>query len=98
MRGAIFNRLAERELAEAIEHYEREVPGLGRRFLDEVEAGVALLMDYPEIAPKIRGNTRRLVLPKFPYSLLYRPLPKGRIRILAVAHQKRHPEYWIGRR
>jgi plasmid stabilization system protein ParE len=99
MKSVRFNRLAERELAEAVEHYEAESPGLGDRFLDEVWHALALLVRHPEAAPRIRGSIRRFVLPRFPYSLMYRPDEKGNgIRVLAVAHQRRHPEYWAGRR
>jgi plasmid stabilization system protein ParE len=41
---------------------------------------------------------RRFVLPRFPYSLIYRHLGADEVRILAVAHQKRRPRYWTGRR
>jgi hypothetical protein len=45
----------------------------------------------------VLNSIRRFVLSQFPYYLLYRPLQGGGLRILAVAHQKRHPRYWIGR-
>jgi toxin ParE1/3/4 len=99
MTRATFNRTAERELAEAAEHYEAESQGLGLRLLEEVRHAVIMLARHPEAAPAIHGSVRRLVLPKFPYSLMYRPLGKEQgIRILAVAHHKRRPGYWIGRR
>ncbi len=46
----------------------------------------------------IRGSVRRLVVSRFPYSILYRRLAGGEIRVLAVAHHKRRPEFWHGRR
>jgi len=36
-------------------------------------------------------------LPKFSYSLFYRILEEEQIRILAVAHHKRKPQYWVDR-
>jgi toxin ParE1/3/4 len=97
MKGATFNRLAERELAEAVEFYESARLGLGEEFLEEVEHATVFLGRYPEAAPRVGGAIRRFVLPRFPYFLIYRPLGSGRIRILAVAHQRRRPLYWIGR-
>jgi toxin ParE1/3/4 len=41
-------------------------------------------------------NTRRVLLKKFPFSVIYRPEPDG-IVIFAVAHQSRRPGYWRGR-
>ena len=96
MRKLSFNRLAERELAEAAEYYDEESPGLGERFLEEVRHSTLLLQRYPHAAPKVLGSTRRFVLPLFSYSLLYQVFD-DRIRVLAVAHHKRHPRYWIGR-
>lgn len=98
MRSVIFNRLAELELDEGFQRYEDESAGLGFRFLSEVENGLDLLQRYPSIAQRARSGIRRLVLPKFPYYVVYRFLRSGGIRVLAVAHQKRRPEYWIGRR
>lgn len=98
MTGATFNRLAEQELAEAISYYEDQRPGLGTELLEEVRHAVALLGRHPEAAPRVKGAIRRLVLPRFPYSILYRPVGPGLVRILAVAHHKRHPRYWAGRR
>jgi len=97
MKGATFNRLAERELAEAVEFYEGARLGLGEEFLDEVDHAIIFLGRYPEAAPRVGREIRSFVLPRFPYSLIYRPLGSGQIRILAVAHQKRRPRYWIRR-
>lgn len=93
-----FNPLAERELDEAYQYYEDQTPGLGERFLDEVQHALILLRRHPEAAPKVLGSIRRFVLPLFPYSILYRPLKNGGLRIMAVGHQKRHPRYWVGRK
>jgi toxin ParE1/3/4 len=97
MTGATFNPLAELELGEAVEFYDQARRGLGDSFLHEVERAIAFLERYPEAAPKVGRKVRRFVLPRFPYSLIYRHLGGGQTRILAVAHQKRRPRYWTGR-
>lgn len=86
------------ELREAIESYEAEVEGLGAEFLDEVRGALDLLRRYPRLAPVVSGSMRALVLGRFPYSLIYRCPSESKIRILAVAHQKRRFGYWRGRR
>lgn len=91
-----FNRIAKQELLEAISYYEAEASGLGGRFLSAVEMVVAELVELPESAPILRKDIRRKLVPRFPYSLLYK-MRGPEIRILAVAHQKRRPFYWIGR-
>ena len=85
-------------MADAIEYYQGQKSGLGSEFLEEVRHAALFLAKYPEAAPQVRGPIRRFVLPRFPYSLLYRPLETGLLRILAVAHHKRKPEYWVGRK
>ena len=51
-------------------NYEEKNQGLGLDFLTEVEGAVNLLMLYPAAGVVVRGFIRRLILPKFPYSLL----------------------------
>jgi plasmid stabilization system protein ParE len=71
--------------------------GLGLELLTEVEGAVNLLMRYPAAGVVVREFVCRLILPKFPYSLLYRVVNDDLIRILAIAHHKRKPLYWISR-
>lgn len=97
MSRAIFNRLAERELHEAADYYDARSEDLGTEFLDEVWNALSLLTRYPHLAPQIHGPVHRFVLPRFPYSVLYRPLPGGDIRVLAIAHHKQRPTFWIRR-
>jgi toxin ParE1/3/4 len=96
MKSVIFNPLAEQELLDAVSYYEEQEAGLGLEYLSEVEHAVNFLMRYPETGTRVKDSIRRLPLPKFPYSLLYSVLEE-QIRILAVAHHKRKPQYWIER-
>lgn len=98
MKSVRFNRLAGKELWEAVGHYEAEREGLGGEFLDEISRALAFAVRFPKASPLARGSIRALVVARFPYSILYRVLSRGTLRVLAVAHHKRHPEYWQGRR
>ncbi|MCC5646856.1 type II toxin-antitoxin system RelE/ParE family toxin [Nostoc sp. CHAB 5824] len=97
MTRVVFHPLAEQELVDVASYYEEQNQGLGLDYLTEVEGAVNLLMRYPAAGVVVRGFVRRLILPKFPYSLLYRVVDDNLIRILAIAHHKRKPVYWIGR-
>lgn len=97
MKNVIFHPLAEQELIDATAYYEKQKPGLGLEFLGEVEDSVNFLVLYPEAGSKVGVSVRRVILPKFSYSLLYRVLEGDLIRILAVAHHKRRPQYWVDR-
>ena len=97
MTQAIFHPAARRELEETIDHYNAERPGLGREFREEVQRVLALLVRFPRLGQPVRQNVRRAVLSRFPYYLYYRLLESGDLRILAVAHNRRRPEYWESR-
>ncbi|RCJ39849.1 addiction module toxin RelE [Nostoc punctiforme NIES-2108] len=97
MTRIVFHPLAEQELVDVASYYEEQNQGLGLDYLTEVEGAINLLMRYPAAGVVVRGFVRRLILPKFPYSLLYRVVDDDLIRILAIAHHKRKPVYWIGR-
>ena len=84
------------EFLDAISYYEREQPGLGRRFKAEVDRTVLWLSEHPEACRLRIGGYRQLNLRVFPYYIPY--IVRGSILwILAVAHQRREPEYWIER-
>lgn len=100
MKPARLSREATREMAEAASWYESKQPGLADRFLEEVENQVALVREHPSAFPVLRDTSkaevRRALLPRFPYALVFFEL-NTEIWIVAVAHQKRKPGYWLHR-
>jgi toxin ParE1/3/4 len=88
---------AEIEINEAADFYDLENPGLGSIFIDEIQRSIENIAQFPEAAPVIHGRVRKKPLVKFPYSLIY-SIRSDEFRLLAVAHQKRRPFYWRGRR
>ena len=92
-----FHELAELELNDAKVFFENEREGLGLRFLSAVEAAVAQIQQHPHASPIIIEDIRRKVLRTFAYSIMFSIKP-DRIRILALANQKRRPFYWQGRK
>jgi plasmid stabilization system protein ParE len=97
MTRAIFHPTAQRELEETVDRYNTEEQGLGREFREEVQRVLELLVRFPRLGQPVRGSIRRAVLSRFPYQVYYRLLESGQLRILAVAHDRRKPEYWVGR-
>ena len=88
-----FHPDTEAELTEALDFYAQQGPGLDRRFVAEFEHALGQIVRFPEAAAPLHGRLRRKLLPSYPFSLIYR-LTDTRIRVLAVAHQKRRPFYW----
>lgn len=96
MKPVRFLRPAELELLDAAQYYELQAAGLGSEFLDKMDAAILNLRQAPEQWPIITSNTRRCLVHRFPYALLYRVEPEA-IIIQATMHLRRRPDYWIGR-
>jgi toxin ParE1/3/4 len=93
----VFHRLAQAELNDAAQYYERQAPGLGLAFVDEVERCLQRIGDHPDAGMLVAGSIRRRLVDRFPYAILYR-VRDDAIRVLAVMNLKRRPNYWTGRR
>jgi plasmid stabilization system protein ParE len=91
------HEIAETEINEAADFYDLESPGLGNVFIDEIQRAIQSIVEFPAAAPLVRGRVRKRIVSKFPYSLVY-AARENEVRILAVAHHKRRPFYWRGRR
>ena len=89
----IYHQDAEAELVEAASFYERRIPALGREFIEAVDAAVAMIQETPDRWRVVDGGVRIFVMRRFPYGIHYRLLG-GEIRILALKHHSRHPDYW----
>jgi toxin ParE1/3/4 len=92
---------AKQELAAAATWYEQKREGLGRELLAEVDAVFTAVARspgryplYPRVAPEL--GVRRAAARRFPYSIAFIELATV-IRVLAVAHERRRPGYWVGR-
>jgi plasmid stabilization system protein ParE len=92
-----FHPDADAELAEASLFYESRLAGLGKSFAAEVERTISLVREFPDAGSAIGSGRRRVVVARFPYSIVYRHNPDS-IVIVAVAHQRRRPGYWRRRK
>lgn len=87
---------AQRELAEAIEYYDRAAPGLGLEFLEEVERTVSRILMQPEAWRRVSDRLRRCRTRRFPYGLIY--FVEGDVVVIAAVFDlRRHPDAWKGR-
>lgn len=88
---------ARAEVIEAVRWYiDVAGPIIAGAFERELDATVRLLLRFPRLGTPGQHASRKLRLDGFPYTLHYR-LDGELIRILALAHQSRRPEYWQGR-
>ena len=96
MTSVIFDPDARAEFLSAVQYYENCQPGLGRRFRLLVESAVQRITETPFRYRILHAPFRRHLLQKFPYAIIYSIEP-DHIHIVAVAHTKRKPGYWLAR-
>ena len=70
---------------------------LGLAFVAEFERTAHFVLANPLLGAVFRGNRRRYILRRFPYSIIYQ-VTAEELRVLAIAHHRRRPGYWSGRK
>jgi toxin ParE1/3/4 len=87
------SRRAEREAGAAYEWYEKQLSGLGERFLIALDQQFALIQRSPRLYGEVLPGVRRALLSHFPYGVFF--ASKGElVSILAVVHTSRNPKRW----
>jgi toxin ParE1/3/4 len=92
-----FHPEAEAEHLETVAYYETQQPGLGASYLAAFESALARVCEAPRRYPIERQpDIRRIRLQRFPFTVLFRE-SGGTVQVLAVAHHRRRPAYWLSR-
>ena len=82
--------------------YDEHRPGWGDRFIERVNDVLQRLEQVPATYPVWPGTDaaavliRKALLEQFPYVIAFEVHPE-RVLVLAVAHARRQPLYWIAR-
>lgn len=87
------------EVQEAERHYSAVHPELGEAFVMALDAALERAQRFPESGRAWRKSDpgRRVYgVSGFPYVVIARIRPEE-LRIIAVAHQRRRPGYWLER-
>ncbi len=90
---------AEAEIGEAAHWYESKRAGLGAEFVAVVDTVFEAIVEAPRASPvwKPKAAYRRAALRRFPYVVFFH-IVDGDVEVVAVAHAKRRPGYWLARR
>jgi len=92
-----FHPAAEAEFLEAVAYYESKVTGLGATLISEFEMLAVLIGDTPKAwQVMLEPDIRKAPLHRFPMSVIYREKTTG-FEVLAIAHDRRRPQYWLDR-
>jgi len=65
-------------------------------FVAELDQAIDLIAASPQRWPKGLHRTRKFVLQRFPFAIIYRERETD-VQVLAIAHGHRRPGYWKGR-
>jgi len=93
MRKLVVRLQARSEIAEAADWYEQQSVGLGADFLRAIEVTMSSIHHNPEQYQRIRGRTRRAVLRRFPYGVVY-IVSDDEVVVLGCVHGRRDPKRW----
>jgi plasmid stabilization system protein ParE len=84
------------ELKSAISWYLEQNEATANKFVAEVDRAIDLILGSPRRWPTGELQTRKFVLQRFPYAVIYRE-KQAEVKILAIAHGHRQPGYWKDR-
>lgn len=76
--------------------YARAGAVLAGRFMADLDGAIARVGDTPTAWPPHVHGTRMCRFRHFPFYLVYVEEPSW-VRVIAVAHNKRRPGYWVRR-
>lgn len=92
-----FHTEAMEEYAASYVWYYERGQHLAEAFEHEIERALRLIVDAPERWPIYKEKYRKILVRRFPYSLVYTNTDT-QIVIIAVAHGSRKPGYWKKRK
>ena len=84
---------ASAEYEEALDWYLTRSEASASKFASELAQAIDIIAEAPQRWPAGPHGTRKFLLHRFPFAVVYRELPST-IQILAVAHGHRRPGYW----
>ena len=92
-----FRPAAAREFAADFRYYEKDHPGRGVRFVAAVDVAFAQIAAAPlRFEILYEPDIRSAKVKRFPYRVVYVVVADA-IDVIAVAHAKRRPRYWLRR-
>jgi toxin ParE1/3/4 len=90
------------EFDDAAEYYDQQREGLSEDLLIELKKTLEAVETRPLSFPRLMDvpdglRIRRALLHRFPFAVVFLELPDGRLRVIAFAHARRRPGYWLSR-
>jgi plasmid stabilization system protein ParE len=89
---------ARQEVLAAVNHYydcDGGENSLAAAFYKELLMAERDIIEMPELWGNVGGSFRRKLMKRFPFGVIYHQIDEETIEVVAVAHQKRKPNYWM---
>jgi plasmid stabilization system protein ParE len=92
----VVRRQAKADIREAARWYESQRAGLGRAFVQQLDALLDRVRLNPMRHPMVYREVRRAIPRRFPYGVYYR-IDGSDVLVFAVVHLHRDPSVWQDR-
>jgi len=92
-----FHPEAAQEAEGAVQWYRQRSSKAAAGFVAELSHAIQQVAETPERWPRYKANTRRYIFSVYAFSLVY-SLAVHEVMVVAVAHAKRKPGYWLSRK
>jgi toxin ParE1/3/4 len=93
-RAVAFHPEALSEFLSSVSYYQAKAHGLGESFADYIQGAIDQIRKNPVIGSNYEAGTRKIVLRRFPFSIVYDESNSAEIIIVAIIHHRRKPGYW----
>jgi plasmid stabilization system protein ParE len=93
MPRVLFTAAARADLAEGLDWYDAHAPQMTPHFREALRAVVTRIADNPKQFPAASRRTRRALLRRFPYLVIFRETSEAAY-VVAVFHTSRSPANW----
>lgn len=84
------------DVKSAVAWYRKHSPKAALDFIEELHRAADTIREAPELWPIGKNNTRRFLLWRFPFCIIYSE-QESVVIVWAVAHGSKRPEYWAHR-
>jgi toxin ParE1/3/4 len=88
-----YSTIARRDIREAKAFYRKDSAEAAASFVAAFKYGMRLIRENPLRGSPYEHGTRRYVMSRRPYAIIYSVTEEG-IYVVAVAHHKRETGYW----
>ncbi len=92
----VVRRQAKADIREAARWYESQGVGLGRAFVQQIDAFLDRVGQNPMQHQIVYREVRRAIPCRFPYGVFYR-IAESEVLVFAVVHLHRDPSIWRDR-